>query len=72
MIIVFLVYAFMLVLVLPGIVKRKEWRELAAFSVLYVIAFVLSVLYALDIPIPSPMKGLDYLISDILGLKYPK
>jgi len=55
-----------------GPLKRKEWREFAAFLVMYAIAFGLGLMYVLDIPIPSPMKGLQYLISDKLGLKYPQ
>ena len=28
-------------------------------------------MYVLDIPVPSPMKGLQYLIADKLRMKYP-
>jgi len=72
MIILIVVYILILVLNVPGLIKRKEWRELTAFSVLYVIAFTLGLLYVLDVPIPSPMKGLQHLIADVLGIKYPK
>jgi len=72
MIFFLLIYAFIIVLSVPGLIKRKEWRELTAFSVLYIIAFALGLMYVLDIPIPSPMKGLQYLIEDMLGLKYPQ
>jgi len=66
------VYAIILIINVPGLIKRKEWRELIAFFVFYTIAFVLGLMYVLDITIPSPMKGLNCLISDLLGLKYPK
>jgi len=67
-----LIYAFILIINVPGLIKRKEWRELAAFSFLYVIAFALGLMYVLDIPIPSPMKGLQHLIVDIFGIEYPQ
>ncbi|HHW21848.1 MAG TPA: hypothetical protein GXX26_03065 [Clostridiaceae bacterium] len=72
MIFLLLIYAFVLIINVPGLIKRKEWRELAVFSVFYVIAFALGLMYVLDIPIPSPMKGLQHLIVDIFGLEYPK
>lgn len=72
MIYLLLVYAFIFLVNVPGLVKRKERKELVAFLILYVIGFVLGLMYALDIPVPSPMKGLKYLISDKLGIKYPQ
>jgi len=72
MIFFLLIYAFIIVLSVPGLIKRKEWRELTVFSVLYIIAFALGLMYVLDKHIPSPMKGLQYLIEDMLGLKYPQ
>ena len=72
MIFIILIYAFIIIINVPGLLKRKEWRELTAFSILYVIALVLGLMYVLDIPIPSPMKGLHHLIVDILGIEYPQ
>ncbi|HHW48784.1 MAG TPA: hypothetical protein GXX14_09240 [Clostridiaceae bacterium] len=72
MIFLILIYALIAVLSVPGLIKRKEWREFAAFSVLYIIGFVLGLMYVLDIPIPSPMKGLQHFITEILGIKYPE
>jgi len=72
MIFLLLIYALIIIISVPGLIKRREWRELAAFSILYIVAFVLGLLYALDIPIPSPMKGLQHFIVDVLGIKYPQ
>ncbi len=72
MIFLLLIYVFIFIINVPGLIKRKEWRDLTAFSILYVIAFALGLLYVLDIPIPSPMKGLQHLIVDILGIEYPQ
>jgi len=66
-----LIYALIIIINVPGLVKRKEWRELTAFFILYIIAFALGLMYVLDIPIPSPMKGLQHFIADVLGIKYP-
>lgn len=70
MLIVLLIYAFMALLQLPGLIRDKSRKELAAFLAFYSASFLLSLLYALDINIPSPMKSLEYVIQDMLGLKY--
>ncbi len=70
MIFLLLIYALIFIINVPGLVKKKEWRELTFFPILYIIAFTLGLLYVLDVHIPSPMKGLQYLIVDILGIKY--
>ncbi|NLX65135.1 MAG: hypothetical protein GX022_10275 [Clostridiaceae bacterium] len=72
MIFLLLIYAYIFIINVPGLIKRKEWKELAAFSFLYVIAFALGLMYVLDIPIPSPMEGLQHFFVDILGIEYPK
>ncbi len=72
MILLILIYALIIIINVPGLVKRKEWRELTAFAVLYVIALALGLMYVLDIPVPSPMKGLQHLIVDVLGIEYPQ
>lgn len=72
MIFLLMIYAFIFIINVPGIIKRKEWRELAAFSIMYAIAFALGLMYVLDIPIPSPMKALQHLFVDILGIEYPQ
>lgn len=70
MIFLLLIYASIFAINAPGLIKRKERKEFVAFLIFYAIAFVLGLLYVLDIPVPSPMRGLQYLISDVLGLKY--
>jgi len=72
MIFLLLIYALIFIINVPGLVKKKEWRELTFFSILYIIAFTLGLLYVLDVHIPSPMKGLQYLIVEVLGIKYPQ
>ncbi|MDF2986242.1 MAG: hypothetical protein K0R50_1752 [Eubacterium sp.] len=72
MILLFIIYAFIAWIKIPELIRKKEWRELSAFSVFYIIGFVLGLLYVLDIPVPNPMKGLQYIISEVWGLKYPQ
>ncbi len=49
----------------PGLVKKKMWRELAAFSVLLLIGMVLSFGQALKLPVPNPTKGIDAVFKPV-------
>ncbi len=42
----------------PMLIKKKLWRELAAFSVLLIIGMFYSYGQALDLPLPNPTKVL--------------
>ena len=72
MIFLLLIYALIIIINVPQLIKRRERRELTAFFILYTIAFTLGLMYVLDIPIPSPIKALQHLIVDVLGIKYPQ
>ena len=44
----------------PGLVRKKMWRELAAFSVLLLlIGMVLGFGLVLELPLPNPTKGIE-------------
>lgn len=48
------------------LVKASYWRELAAFSFLYIIAFTLNLLYVLGVDIPSPILSLKFLVEYVV------
>ncbi len=54
----------------PALIRNKHWRELIAFSSFLLAAFVLSLLQTMGVMIPSPMKGIQYVIKDILHMNY--
>ncbi|SHH77555.1 hypothetical protein [Clostridium grantii] len=64
-IIVFICLAFFEI---PGLIRKKYWRELIAFSCLSLITFTMTIIQSVSINIPSPMKGIEYIIRDIVGL----
>jgi putative effector of murein hydrolase LrgA (UPF0299 family) len=55
-----------------ALIKKKYWRELVAFALLHTMAFTLSLLYVMGVPIPSPMPFLKYMVQDVLHIKYPQ
>lgn len=47
----------------PELIRKKYWRELIVFSLFLLLAFILSLLQTMGVEIPSPLKGLQYLIE---------
>lgn len=39
---------------IPGMIARKEWRDLIAYSVFMFFSFAVALLMLLDIPVPNP------------------
>jgi len=56
-----LVLLFLIIIVaqVPGLVKKKMWRELAVFGVLLFLGMVYSFAQVLDVPVPNPMSGVE-------------
>lgn len=52
----------------PGLVKKKMWRELAAFSVYLSIGIALSIPQVLEVKLPNPTKAIEALMKPISEL----
>ena len=50
----------------PKMLRKMLWRELLVFSFLLISGFTLSILLALDVPVPSPARGIRFLTGAIL------
>ena len=70
--IILLIMTFVIIALLeiPELVKKEYWRELVAFSILLVLSFVLSLLLVIGVELPSPSKGIEYIVKDLLHLSY--
>lgn len=49
----------------PGLVKKKMWRELAAFSVLLIIGMIYSYGQILNLPLPNPTRGVEAIFKPV-------
>jgi predicted membrane channel-forming protein YqfA (hemolysin III family) len=70
---IFLIIAAFVLLALadfPALVKQKKWYEFTVLSVFFLSAFVLAILQSFEVKIPSPIKGAEYIIRDLLHLTY--
>ena len=64
------VFAGMVLIEVPRLAKKKYWRELAVYSILMALAFVVCLLYALHVDIPNPVKNTQYYIKDLFPFHY--
>lgn len=48
---------------IPGLIRKKQRSELAVVVLLLIVGFTLSLLQAIDIKIPNPNKGIEFLIK---------
>lgn len=67
MAIVLLVLVFITIIAweAPGLIRKKMWREFAAFSILLLIGMVLSFGQALKLPLPNPTRGIETLFGPV-------
>lgn len=65
--VVLLVLAFLAIIWLevPGLVKKKAWRELAAFSVFLALGFALALPQVLGLEVPNPNKAIEALFRPL-------
>ncbi|AHF06467.1 hypothetical protein [Desulfitobacterium metallireducens] len=54
----------------PGLIRDKSWRELAVYTFLMSIAFMLSLLLTLNITVPNPVRDTQYFVKNLLHLSY--
>lgn len=70
MILLILAFAIMALIEVPELIKKKYWRELIAFSVILILAFVISVFQYKDIDIPNPVRDTQYFVKSLFPFSY--
>jgi putative effector of murein hydrolase len=64
------VFICIIIYEVPGLIKNKYWRELAVFSFLLSIAFLISILYTLKIKPPNPVRDTQYFVKSLIPFSY--
>jgi len=70
LLLVFMAFAGIAALDLPGMVKNKRWRDLAVYSAIFLLVLGLGTLMALGVEIPSPIKAIQAFYRDVLHLSF--
>jgi len=63
-----LMFTGIILLEVPGLVKKKMWRELAAFSVLLLIGMALIMPQAFGVVLPNPSEAVAALFRPLAEL----
>ncbi|MCL6635943.1 MAG: hypothetical protein K6T29_09300 [Peptococcaceae bacterium] len=64
--VVFIAYALIVLFEVPGLVKKRMWRELAVFSLYWTVALTLSVPQVLQVELPNPNKAIEALFRPLV------
>ena len=74
MIIMLLIVAAVFIIIalmdFPSLIKNGHLDEILIYCVFYILALGLALMFALDLTIPNPIKGAQYLIRDVFKLGY--
>jgi len=54
----------------PEMIRNGYWHEFKIYSIFLAAAFTMSLFYIIGIPIPNPVKGMEYVVKDLLHLNY--
>ena len=70
--IVLLVAAFAVIVIIevPGLIKKRHWRELTVFSVILAIAFFISVMQLMHIEIWNPVRDSQFFVKSLFPFGY--
>lgn len=49
----------------PGLIRKKMWKELAAFSVLMLLGMIYSYGQVLNLPLPNPTAGIEAVFKPV-------
>lgn len=60
-----LAFAAIIAIEVPGLVRKKMWKELLVFSVLLAVGMFYSYGLVLDWPLPNPTKGIEYVFKPV-------
>lgn len=50
----------------PSLIKKKQQRELIAFSVLLVPGMVIAIMLSLNMKVPNPVTGIEFIVQHIV------
>ena len=70
MVIILLIIIFLGIIALetPSMLKKRQWRELAAFGVLMLGGMALTFAQALGLPLPNPTTGIEMIFSPVADI----
>ena len=69
MVAIFFIFSLIALIDLLPLIRKKNWKDVAAFGIVFGLALVVSVLNELKVPIPSTILTADKWMKQI-GIHY--
>ncbi len=66
---IFICFSLIALIDLPPLIRNKNWKDVAAFGIIFGLALAVSVLNELKVPIPSTILTADKWMHQI-GINY--
>ena len=63
-------FAIIALMDLPKLIKNKYWYDLAVYSSFFIFALTIAVLQSFGVTMPNPMKGIAFVLKEILHFSY--
>ena len=60
---------FIALLEAPRLLKAKSYKDLSVFIVLLLFSFTLALLQILEVPLPNPYKGINYIVKQMTSIR---
>lgn len=70
MLVFLLIVAYLAIILfeVPGLIRKKYWRELVAFAVMLLLSFIFSFLYVIGVKIPSPTAVITAIVNAVMSM----
>lgn len=68
-------FALLALVQIPTMIRKRWWRDLTVYTIVYLTALIVALSYVLDWPVLSPVKLLTTLMNTIyrfLGYEVPE
>ena len=69
-VLLFLLFLILALIDVPGLIRKRDWKLLSVYGVLFVSSLTLAVLRFMDIDVPNPLIGVYNITGNWLGLGY--
>lgn len=67
-VLLFVLFASIILFEVPGLIKKKMWRELVTFSVYLLIGMALSIPQVMGLKLPNPNRAIEALFEPLSEL----
>lgn len=65
-----IIFIGIIIIEVPAMIKNRYWHELKIFFGFLLAAFIMSLFYLHGLPVINPVKGMEFIVKNVLHLNY--